>query len=187
MSVNYSKTIKIYNYILVRFSLIITPNIVLSNIVNWRNFMDVKYINPFITAFTNTLEQLTLTNVQRSGIRKKSKMLVDSGVSTVISIQGEIQGNMALCMPEDTAKKLVSTMMMGMEVSTLDDMAKSAIGEILSMIGGNATSLLASSKITLQISPPTVLTSPSEINGYETIVFEFESPVGKLEFNIGFI
>ncbi|MDF2879121.1 MAG: inhibitor of methylation [Clostridia bacterium] len=147
--------------------------------------MDVKYINPFLTAFTNTLEQLSITEIKRGGMKKKVKLYVDLDVSTIIGIKGGVQGNIALSMSQDTAKKLASAMMMGMPVSAVDDMVKSAIGELSSMITGTASTMLSSSGILFQMSPPTVLLSPSDINALETLAIDFETPLGKIELNIG--
>ena len=147
--------------------------------------MDVKYINPFLAAFTSTLEQLSITDIKRGGVKKKAKLYVDLDVSTVIGIKGGIQGNMALSMSQDTAKKLASTMMMGMQVAAVDDMAKSAIGELSSMIAGSAGTMLSSLDVPFQISPPVVLLVPSDINSFETLAIDFETQLGKIELNIG--
>jgi len=148
--------------------------------------MDVRHINPFLAAFTTTLEQLSVMDIKRGNIKKKSKLYVDLDVSAIICLKGGLQGNIALSMPQDTAKKLASTMMMGMAVSVVDDMAKSAIGELSSMIAGAAATMLSSLDISLQISPPTVLLVPSDINSLEALAIDFETPVGKIELNIGF-
>lgn len=148
--------------------------------------MEVKYINPFLDAFTKTLEQLGIIDIKKGNMTKKSKFYVDSDVSAVISLKNDIQGNMALSMPENTAKKLASTMMMGMSISTIDDMAKSAIGELSSMIAGTASTMLTSAGVALLISPPDILLGPSEINSQETLSINFETSSGPIEFNIGF-
>lgn len=148
--------------------------------------MEAKYINPFLEAFTKTLEQLGVTDIKRIGVKKKDKLYVDLDISTVICLKGGIQGNMALSMPQDTAKKLASTMMMGMSISVIDDMAKSAIGELSSMIAGAASTMFISLGVTLQISPPIVLLEPSDINALEALAIDFETQSGKIELNIGF-
>ncbi|MEW9122996.1 MAG: chemotaxis protein CheX [Thermotaleaceae bacterium] len=147
--------------------------------------MEVAYINPFLEAFTKTLEQLNITDVKRGGLKKKDKLYVNLDVSTVISLKGGLQGNIALSMPQDTAKKLASIMMMGMPISVLDDMAKSAIGELSSMIAGMASTLFISLGISLSISPPVVLIEPSNINSFETLAIDFETQAGIIELNIG--
>lgn len=148
--------------------------------------MDVKYINPFLESFTKTLEQLGVVGVTRGGIKKKSKLYVDLDVSAVICLKGGTQGNIALAMSRDTAQKLASAMMAGVTVTGIDDMVISAIGELSSMIAGTASTLLMPLGVALQISPPTVLLEPSDINSLETLAIDFETSSGKIEFNIGF-
>ena len=58
-------------------------------------------------------------------------------------------------------------MMMGMPVTEIDDMAKSALSELGNMIMGNAATLLSNKNFRIDITPPTLgmgsttLTSPN--------------------------
>lgn len=149
--------------------------------------MDARYINLFLEAFTKTLEQLGISDIKRSGMKKKSKLYVDPGVSAIVCIKGGIQGNIALSMSQDTAKNLASTMMMGMNVTVIDEIAKSAIGELAGMIAGAVSTMMVSLGVSLQISPPTVIFEYADINLSETLAIDYETRVGKIEFNIGFI
>lgn len=147
--------------------------------------MDVKYINTILETFNITLEQFGVNNIKRCNIQKKNKMHVNLDVSTIICFQGAVQGDIALSMPLDTAKKLASIMMMGMSITIMDDMAKSAIGEISSMIAGASATKLSSFGLVTKINPPRVILENAEINGFETIAIDFETDLGKMELNIG--
>lgn len=147
--------------------------------------MDVKYINTILETFNVTLEQFGVNNIKRCNIQKKNKMHVNLDVSTIICFQGAVQGDIALSMPLDTAKKLASIMMMGMSITCMDDMAKSAIGEISSMIAGASATKLSSFGLAAKINPPRVILENAEINGFETIAIDFETDLGKMELNIG--
>jgi chemotaxis protein CheX len=131
------------------------------------------------------LEQFGVNNIKRCNIQKKNKMHVNLDVSTIICFQGAVQGDIALSMPLDTAKKLASIMMMGMSITIMDDMAKSAIGEISSMIAGASATKLSSFGLVTKINPPRVILENAEINGFETIAIDFETDLGKMELNIG--
>lgn len=148
--------------------------------------MDVKCINLFLEAFSKTLGQFGVTDVKRGNMKKKTNFYVDLDVSTIIVLRGGIQGNIALSMSQDTAKSLVSAMTNGMSVSSFDDTAKSAIGELTSIIAGTASTMCASSGITFNISHPVVLLGFSNVNSPETLAIDFETQLGKIEFNIGF-
>ena len=149
--------------------------------------MDAKYVNLFLEAFGKTLEQFGVGGIKRTNIKKKSKLYVDSEVSTIILLKGGIKGNIVLSMSQDTAKGLASAMMMGMSVSVIDEIARSAIGELSGMIAGTSSTMLASLGVSLQISPPMVIFESCDINLHETLAVDFETQIGKIEFNIGFV
>jgi chemotaxis protein CheX len=88
-------------------------------------------------------------------------------------------------MSVDTAKRLVSIMMMGMSITSLDDMAKSAVGELSSMIAGSFTTKLSSFGLSTKINPPRVILENAEINNFETLAIDFETDLGNIELNIG--
>ena len=147
--------------------------------------MDVKYINTILETFNVTLEQFGVHNIKRCNIQKKDKMHLNLDLSTIVCFHGAVQGDIALSMPLDTAKNLASIMMMGMSITAIDDMAKSAIGELSSMIAGSSATKLSSFGLATKINPPRVILENAEINSYETIAIDFETDLGKIELNIG--
>jgi chemotaxis protein CheX len=149
------------------------------------SIMDVKYINTILETFNVTLEQFGVHNIKRCNIQKKNKMYVNLDLSTIICFQGAIQGDIALSMPLDTAKRLASIMMMGMSVTTIDDMSKSAVGELSSMIAGASATKLSSFGLSIKINPPRVILENAEINSFETLAIDFDTDLGKIELNIG--
>lgn len=147
--------------------------------------MDVKYINTILETFNITLEQFGVHNIRRCNIQKKTKMYLNLDLSTIVCFQGAVQGDIALSMPLDTAKKLVSNMMMGMNITIIDDMAKSAVGELSSMIAGSSATKFSSFGLSTTVNPPKVILENAEINCYETLAIDFETDLGKIELNIG--
>ena len=55
------------------------------------------------------------------------------------------------------AKKIASTMMMGMPVDELDEMAKSALSELSNMLTANASINFSNDGINVDISVPTMM------------------------------
>jgi chemotaxis protein CheX len=147
--------------------------------------MDVKYINTILETFNVTLEQFGVNNIKRCNIQKKSKMYVNLDLSTIVCFQGAVQGDIALSMPLDTAKRLASIMMMGMSITSIDDMAKSAVGELSSMIAGTSATKFSSFGLSTKVNPPRVILENAEINSFETLAIDFETDLGKIELNIG--
>lgn len=149
--------------------------------------MEAKYINPFLDAFKKTMEQLGIKVINTDNHRKKDKLYVDLGVSSSVYLKGGIQGNIALSMNRDTAKKVTTTMMMDMNIPANDSIVRSAIGELSSMITGTASTMLSALGLSLQISPPIVIFESSDVNLLETLAIDFETQLGKIELNIGFV
>ncbi len=61
----------------------------------------------------------------------------------IVGIVGDIKGNIVYSIDSEDALKIASTMMMGMEINVLDDMAKSAISELTNMLTANAATFFA--------------------------------------------
>ena len=105
--------------------------------------MDVKYILPFLEALKGVLEQFGAADIKRGNMAKNELMHVDTDITAVVGMVGQVRGNIAYSMAEDTAKKIVSAMMMGMPVEELDAMGRSALWEFSNMVTGNALDLLS--------------------------------------------
>lgn len=150
--------------------------------------MDIKYILPFLDGLINILEQFGMTDIKRSGLYKKDYMAVDKDVTAIIGIVGELRGNVAYSMSQDTARNIVSSMMMGMPVEEMDAISRSAIGELSNMITGNASILLSNNDINVDITPPSIVFGSDIffiISSVDTITVDLETPAGNIEVNIG--
>ena len=88
--------------------------------------MDIKYILPFLEALKGVLEQFGAVDIRRGDMARNDLMYVDTDITAVVGMVGQVRGNIAYSMAEDTAKKIVSAMMMGMPVEDLDEMGRSA-------------------------------------------------------------
>lgn len=77
-------------------------------------------------------------------------------VNILIGFSGGLTGNLVIGFNKPTALKIASSMMKS-EVNSLDIIAWSAIGEITTMIAGNAMAKAGGEK-KISLSPPTVIT-----------------------------
>jgi chemotaxis protein CheX len=123
--------------------------------------MDVKYVNPFIESFTSVMPQLGFAAVNKGGASVKGQEITCSGVIIIVGFIGTIKGNVVYNIGTEEAKKIASTMMMGMAVAELDDMAKSALSELSNMLTANAATSFASIGENIDISTPTLLSGDS--------------------------
>lgn len=119
--------------------------------------MDVKHVNPFIDAFAMVMPQLGFSNIKKGKLSLKGKELVCSGVIIIVGMAGAIKGNVVYSIDLENAKKIASTMMMGMPVHEFDEMSQSAISELSNMLTANAATCFYGQGISIDISTPALL------------------------------
>lgn len=119
--------------------------------------MDVKHVNPFVDSFATVMPQLGFITVRKGNLSVKGREIIGCGVIIIVGIVGEIRGNIVYCIEIENAKKIASTMMMGMPVNEFDEMAKSAIAELTNMLTANAATSFSNMGIPIDISTPTLL------------------------------
>lgn len=119
--------------------------------------MDVTHVNPFIESFMKVMPQLGFAEVRKGGLGVKGQDLTCSGIIILVGIVGALKGNVVYRIDAEHAKKIASTMMMGMPVEQLDDMARSALSELSNMLTATAATEFAGLGISIDISTPTLL------------------------------
>lgn len=120
--------------------------------------MDVNIINPVLEAFVGILPQIGFQKVEKKGLALEDCTLHYRGILVNIGVLGPLQGAILIGMDMDSAKQFASKMMMGMEVTELDNLAQSAISEMANMVCANACTNFVKTGINdLDISPPTLL------------------------------
>ncbi|WP_168735818.1 chemotaxis protein CheX [Cohnella fermenti] len=116
-----------------------------------------QVIHPFLESAANILGMFQFA--PRIGEpAEPAKPLAGKEVITVIGVTGHMRGQVYTGMSQKDALKIVSGMMGGAEVPELNEMALSAISELANMICGNAAIHLSQEGVTLDISPPTIIT-----------------------------
>ncbi|SDF49078.1 chemotaxis protein CheX [Sporomusa acidovorans] len=119
--------------------------------------MDVKLINPFLEAVTTVLPQLGFKEINRGGLAVKEHLIEGRGVTVLVGITKGVKGNVAYNMSTATAKKIASTMMMGMPIVEIDEMVQSAISEMVNMVTANAATNFEKQGLVVDISPPNMV------------------------------
>ncbi len=119
--------------------------------------MKAEYINPFIKASTEVLKLIANLDFKTGAPYLKSSPFGADNLIILVGITGEIRGQAVISMSEEMAKKVASSMMMGMPVDEIDEMAKSALSELGNMIMGNTATLLFNAGVNIDITPPTLM------------------------------
>lgn len=152
--------------------------------------MDVKMINPFIEAIMYIMPQLGFQSITKGKVSVGDQFMTSKGVTVLVGLTDEMRGNVAYNMTEETAKKIASTMMMGMPVAEMDDMAQSAISELTNMVTGNAATNFGKYGLKVDISPPTLVIGSdfkAKVSCNKFLVVEMIADSLVLELNIGLL
>jgi len=120
-------------------------------------FLKAEYVNSFIKSSIDVIRQVCGLYPKLGKVYLKDSPFSAEQIIVIIGVTGDIRGQVQLNMSKDTARSVVSNMMGGMAIEQLNDMAKSALGELGNMIMGNTCTLLARNGTRIDITPPTVL------------------------------
>jgi chemotaxis protein CheX len=151
--------------------------------------MRIEYINPFVEAAFDILNEILATTVKRGQLYLKKLGEGMKGVAVVIGVTGSLQGRIVFDMTEETALKIASKLN-GEEFKTFNDMARSTIGEIANMITGRSVTKLEKEKMSFNFTPPTIITGENlnifEFAGMEALIIPLDTNIGIVEINIAF-
>lgn len=123
--------------------------------------MNVEYLNPVVSAATYVLKEVCGVAIGTGSPYLTQAVYEDKIFIVMIGITGELHGQVILGMSEKVACDIASKMMMGMPVNELNDIARSALGELMNMTMGNAVTMFFNKGIKLDITPPTIFISNS--------------------------
>ena len=116
--------------------------------------MNIEYINPFIEASQTVLSQVAAIDAKLGKVHLKDSPYAGDTVAIIVGLTGSIRGQVVFSMSVQVALSIASSMMMGMPVSELDEISKSAISEMTNMILGNTATILYNKGIGIEITPP---------------------------------
>ena len=114
------------------------------------------YINPFLMAATGIMKDACQVDLNIGKPYFKTNEFGEESAIIMIGLTGQLKGQVLLAFTMQSALDAASKMMMGMPVTALDDMAKSAISELGNMIMGNAAIVFSSNGVGIDITPPTL-------------------------------
>ncbi|MEA4906647.1 MAG: chemotaxis protein CheX [Chloroflexi bacterium] len=118
--------------------------------------MNVKFLNPFLQAAIEVLKAETDLNLERGELCLEKSSYQTDDVTTIISLVGNVEGNVFYSMSTQTAVGLASQML-GERLDEFDNLAQSGIAELGNVITGRASVLLSEAGFEATISPPTLL------------------------------
>ena len=148
--------------------------------------VDVKHINPFVSATENVFLTMLQCELKRGEIYLKETFCPDHEVSGVIGLSGKAVGAVILSLERNVAINATEAML-GERPRDLNPDVVDAIGELANMIAGNAKTELAQFAISLGL--PNVIigknhtvTFPSKV---VPIAIPFECKWGSICVSVG--
>ena len=124
--------------------------------------MQYIFKQSFIEALKGVLSEYGLNNIKIVEINESEQQSHPSEVIVYIGISGNIRGNLILKSNYESAHALISAMLQSMNMTSKEkefgEFHRTAMGEIVNQISGRAITILSTSDIDCDISPPAILT-----------------------------
>ena len=118
--------------------------------------MNVKFLNPFISAAHDILRVEMHESVQRGELRLENGPYLTDGATVIISLIGAVDGTVFYSMSQDSAIQFASVLM-GEKFDALNELVQSGIAELGNVITGQASMRLAEAGYESNISTPSII------------------------------
>lgn len=120
--------------------------------------MDSQVANQFIMAAITVFERVGNVSLKKAGLEYfPTGHKISAGIATILGISGDLKGQFIIVLDEAMAMKIATAILMGVPVTTYDEVAESAVCEIGNMIGGEASKLLHDTGRVCDITVPSIV------------------------------
>ena len=119
--------------------------------------MDAKLINPIIDAFMEVMPQMGFPMPKRQRVYLQDRNVMSNGVMLTVGFTQGMKGKVVYNMSTDTARYFASTMMLGVPVTKLGDMAKSALREMSNVLTARAATNFSTPEREVDITTPELI------------------------------
>ncbi|SPF45544.1 conserved hypothetical protein [Candidatus Desulfosporosinus infrequens] len=144
------------------------------------------HLEAFAGAITNVLTQIGSEGVVKGECETPEDMFCKHEVIIIIGLTLDLRGSIAYSMSPSTAINIASTMMCGMPIAELDDMARSAVCEFANMSAGAGVSTLPK-EMKVDITPPTMIIGQKMalmMGSYDVLKTRITTPWGEIELRL---
>lgn len=118
--------------------------------------MKAQILNPFLEAIHEVLSKEVQTEIERGELSLAANSYTTADVTSLISMIGQVEGNVLFSLDYQTAKQVVGRML-GEPVQEFNELAQSGISELGNVIVGQASVRLARAGYQTNISPPALI------------------------------
>lgn len=145
--------------------------------------MNAEHINPFLVSATRILKDMCFIDTKIGKPFLTECQFEQDSVIIVIGVTGEMRGQVLIEMRLQVACDIASKMCM-MPVTQMDEISKSAIGELGNMIMGNAATIFSTKGIGIDITPPVLAMGSMSISNFQSknicipLVYDTDKQIG---------
>lgn len=128
--------------------------------------MNVNLYEEIVQGTSEIFSSMLMIELDAGEVIYDSKPDISSNISSMIGLGGGIKGVVAVHCSENVAKNITGGFL-GMEIETLDEDVKDAIGEIANMVAGNLKISFEKNGVDVQLAIPTSIIGDSfRISGF---------------------
>lgn len=117
-----------------------------------------EYLKNYIDSFISVADIFFSNDIEVKSIEQRETILDANELSVIIGFVGDIKGQAYFTMSNDVAMNLTEFLAEGIEITEIDDIVKSAVGEFGNMVMGRSSTLMSDDGIYLDITPPSIVT-----------------------------
>ena len=117
--------------------------------------VNVEHINPFLMASTKILKEMCSIDTTVGKPSIKNPTFYADTLIILIGFTREMKGQAMIAFNNTVACDIASKMIMA-PITQMDELAKSAIGELGNMIMGNTATIFSTKGLAIDITPPTI-------------------------------
>ncbi len=145
--------------------------------------MNAEHINPFLVSATKILKDMCFIDSKIGKPFLTDCQFSADSVIIVIGVTGEMRGQVLIEMKLNVACDIASKMCM-MPVTEMDELSKSAIGELGNMVMGNAATIFSTKGIGIDITPPVLAMGNMSFSNFQSknicipLVYDADKQIG---------
>jgi chemotaxis protein CheX len=145
----------------------------------------------FITEATlEVFASMIFIDIEPGAATDESVAAFAPDITSLIGLAGGVKGILAIHCPKTVALAITSAML-GMEVTELDEDVKDALGEIANMVAGGLKVAMAGEGQTIELAIPSTIIGQSirisGLSGATRIVVPFTCPMGRFVLELRFV
>ena len=106
---------------------------------------------------------MLMMKIDGSAVDKNTTATIQSNITSILGLGGDVRGTLYVHFPEKTATAITPSFL-GMEVDSIDEDVKDAVGEIANMMAGGIKIFLSSHDIQTELAIPSTVIG----NSYRT-------------------